>query len=110
MHVLIVAHPRKTTAGEQLRKDDVGGNSAIVNLSDSAIVVERPNLRIIKNREGGVQKLIECCYCGDSRRIYQADKGDLNHFSWNRAGLALPAIRAYCTPQYGIMLGEVAPF
>lgn len=110
VHVLIVAHPRKTKAGEQLRKDDVGGNSAIVNLSDSAIVVERPNLRIIKNREGGVQKLIECCYCGDSRRIYQADKGDLNHFSWNREGLAFPDIRADSLPQYGIMLGEVAPF
>lgn len=110
VHVLIVAHPRKTKAGEHLRKDDVGGNSAIVNLSDSAIVVERPNLRIIKNREGGVQKLIECCYCGDSRRIYQADKGDLNHFSWNKEGLALPKVRADTLPQYGITLGEKMPF
>lgn len=89
VHILIVAHPRKTKAGEQLRKDDVGGNSAIVNLADSAIVVERPNLRIIKNREGGVQKLIECCYCADSRRIYQADRGDLNRFSWNKEGIRI---------------------
>ena len=80
---------RKTKAGEQLRKDDVGGNSAIVNLADSAIVVERPNLRIIKNREGGVQKLIECCYCADSRHIYQADRGDLNWFSWNKEGIRI---------------------
>lgn len=110
VHVLIVAHPRKTKAGEQLRKDDVGGNSAIVNLSDSAIVVERPNLRIIKNREGGIQKLIECCYCPDSRRIYQADAGDLNHFSWNREGLMLPSVRADSLPEYQVMLGEKDPF
>lgn len=110
VHVLIVAHPRKTKAGEQLRKDDVGGNSAIVNLSDSAIVVERPNLRIIKNREGGIQKVIECCYCGDSRRIYQANKGDLNHFSWDHEGVDPPQVRADSLPQYGITISEKVPF
>lgn len=110
VHVLIVAHPRKTKAGEQLRKDDVGGNSAIVNLSDSAIVVERPNLRIIKNREGGIQKVIECCYCGDSRRIYQANKGDLNHFSWDHEGVDPPQVRADSLPQYGITFSEKVPF
>lgn len=109
-HVLIVAHPRKTKAGEQLRKDDVGGNSAIVNLSDSAIVVERPDLRIIKNREGGIQKLIECCYCPDSRRIYQADKGDLNRFSWNKQGLELPQKRADSLPQFQITMASKMPF
>lgn len=112
VHVLIVAHPRKTKAGEQLRKDDVGGNSAIVNLADSAIVVERPNLRIIKNREGGVQKLIECCYCGDSRRIYQADRGDLNRFSWNKEGIRPfeGSLRADHLPDYGVKIGENVPF
>lgn len=112
VHVLIVAHPRKTKAGEQLRKDDVGGNSAIVNLADSAIVVERPNLRIIKNREGGVQKLIECCYCGDSRRIYQADCGDLNRFSWNKEGIRIftGELRADSLPEYQVQLGENVPF
>ena len=110
VHVLIVAHPRKTKAGEQLRKDDVGGNSAIVNLSDSAIVVERPNLRIIKNREGGIQKVIECCYCGDSSRIYQANKGDLNHFSWDHEGVDPPQVRADSLPQYGITISEKVPF
>lgn len=112
VHVLIVAHPRKTKQGEQLKKDDVGGASAIVNLADSAIVVERPNLRIIKNREGGVQKLIECCYCGDSRRIYQADKGDLNYFSWDRSSVKpLPADqRASAKFEYGIQFASTEPF
>lgn len=76
VHVLLVAHPRKSRFGESLKQDDIAGNSATIRLADSAIVVERPNLRILKNRDGGVCKLIECCYCADSRRIYQADKGD----------------------------------
>lgn len=110
VHVIIVAHPRKTKAGETLRKDDVGGNSAIVNLSDSAIVVEQPNLRVIKNREGGIQKLIECCYCPDSRRVYQADKGDLNRFGWNQEGLTPPARLAASLPQYEVTMGAPMPF
>ncbi len=39
VHVLVVAHPRKTRMGEQLRNDDVSGSSSIVNLADNAIVV-----------------------------------------------------------------------
>lgn len=106
VHVLLVAHPRKTKAGESLRQDDIGGSSATIRLADSAIVVERPNLRIIKNREGGVQKLIECCYCPDSRRVYQADKGDLNDFTWNKEGLALPERRADSMPEYQVQRAE----
>lgn len=109
VHVLVVAHPRKTRAGETLRKDDVGGNSAIVNLSDSAIVVEKPNLRIIKNREGGMENLIECVYCPDSRRIYQCDCGDLNHFSWDRESLTPPLQKANSLPEYQEQLGETLP-
>lgn len=110
VHVMIVAHPRKTKVGEQLRKDDVGGNSAIVNLSDSAIVVERPNLRIIKNREGGIQKLIECCYAPDSRRIFQNGIGDLNEFGWDKEGIPFPEKRADSLPQFQVVLGEIEPF
>lgn len=110
VHVLIVAHPRKTKAGEYLRKDDVGGNSAIVNLADSAIVVERPDLRIIKNREEGVQRLISCCYAGDSRRIYQADQGDLNVFSWDKTGIEPVKLRADSLEQYGISMSQSSPF
>lgn len=110
VHVIIVAHPRKVKAGETLRKDDVGGSSHIVNLADNAIVVERPNLRIIKNRRGGVNTLIECCYCKDSRRIYQADTGDVTHYSWDRTNLEKPSVRADSHPDYGIQLADVSPF
>lgn len=106
VHVLIVAHPRKTRMGEQLRNDDVSGSSSIVNLADNAIVVEKPNLRITKNREEGVQRLIECCYTGDSRRIYQANTGDKSHFSWNKEGIEKVKKRADSIAEYGISMSE----
>lgn len=105
-HVLIVAHARKTKSGEQIQKSDVSGSSAIVNLADNAIVSERPDIRIIKNRKMGRQQTITCCYCGDSRRIYQADKGDLNKFSWDRTGLTPPKVLANSMPEYGIQMSE----
>ena len=106
VHVLLVAHPRKTKFGESLRQDDIGGNSATIRLADSAIVVERPNLRIIKNREGGVQRIIECAYCPDSRRIYEMNCGDKNRFTWNKEGLEPPTVRADSLPEYGITFAE----
>lgn len=90
VHVMVVAHPRKTKAGEHLSGEDVGGNSAINNLADATIVMERPNIRIVKNRITGFQGVVECVYCPDSRRIYQADAGDLNVFSWNKEGVTPP--------------------
>ena len=111
VHVLVVAHPRKTKQGEKLQKDDVGGNSQIVNLADTAIVVERPNLRLIKNRDGGRLRTIECCYCADSHRIYQADTGDFSKYSWDKTGLVPPDTHANSLPEYGIQIAEQAmPF
>lgn len=111
VHVLLVAHPRKTRFGETVKQDDIGGNSATIRLADSAIVVERPNLRIIKNRDGGVQRLIECCYCQDSRRIYQADAGDLNQYGWDKEGIEPPVIRADSVEEYGVYTSPVTdPF
>lgn len=105
-HVLIVAHARKTKSGEQIQKSDVSGSSAIINLADGAIVSERPDLRILKNRKWGYQRTVTCCYCGDSRRIYQADAGDLNKFSWDKTGLTPPRVLANSLPEYGIQMSE----
>lgn len=110
VHVILVAHPRKVRVGEQLGKSDVSGNSAIVNLADSAIVVERPDLRIIKNRYSGALRHIQCCYCPDSRRIYQSDAGDKNIFSWDKTGITKPDTRADSLPEYGIVMAEHSPF
>lgn len=103
-------HPRKTKAGDKIQKSDVSGNSAIVNLADTAIVVEKPDMRIIKNRDGGIEKLISCCYCGDSRRIYQLDKGDTYHFSWDKTGIDPVRIRADSLPEYGVQIAQTSPF
>lgn len=108
-HVMLVAHPRKTKVGADITKDDISGNSSIVNLCDNAIVIKRPDLEVLKNRLDGKQVNIACCYCGDSRRIYQADKGDLNRFSWDKTGLKPPAVRADSMPEYGIQLSAQGP-
>lgn len=108
-HVLIVAHARKIQAGAHIQKSDVSGSSAIINLADCAIVSERPNLRIIKNRSDGQERTIVCAYCGDSRRIYQADVGDKCRFSWDRTGLHKPEVRADSMPEYGIQLAQESP-
>lgn len=106
-HVLIVAHARKIQKGSHIQKSDVSGSSAIINLADCAIVSERPDLRIIKNRGQGTERTIVCAYCGDSRRIYEAEKGDLNKFSWDKTGLTRPTVRADSMPEYGIQLSQV---
>lgn len=101
--VLLVAHPRKKSSNATSRiiaQDDVGGNGALVRLADNVIVVERPNLRIIKNRKMGVNRLIECVYCPDSRRIYERLEGDRNIFSWDKEGIEPPAIRADSREEY----------
>ena len=106
-HVIIVAHPKKQKQGEIIDRSSVSGSSAIVNLADNAIVVQRPDLRIIKNRTTGVQREIACAFCGDSRRIYQADVGDKFQFSWDRTGLKHPDPRADSMPEYGIQLSQL---
>lgn len=106
-HVMLVSHPRKTKAGADITKDDISGTSAIMNLCDNAVVIKRPDLEVLKNRLDGKQVSIACCYAPDSRRIWQADKGDLNRFSWNRDGLTPPKVRADSMPDYGVQLSQL---
>lgn len=107
-HVMLVAHPRKTKAGAEITNDDISGTANIMNLCDNAIVIKRPDLEVLKNRIDGKKVSISCCYCCDSRRIYQADKGDLNTFSWNKDGLKKPKVRADSLPEYGVQLSTPA--
>ena len=106
-HVMLVAHPRKTKLGAEITQDDISGTSAMMNLCDNAVVIKRPDLGVLKNRLDGKQVDIACCYCPDSRRIYQADKGDLNHFSWDKTGLIPPKVRADSLPEYTVQLGQL---
>ena len=72
--------------------------------------MEKPNLRVIKARDAGLTRLIECVYCGDSRRVYQADKGDLNQFSWNKENLIPPLVRADSMSEYGTFMAQQTMF
>ena len=93
-------HARKTKMGEQIGQNDVSGNSATVKLAHNVVVVDRPNLHVSKSRDTGMTPLIECIYCPDSRRIYQADKGDLFNFTWDKTDLPMPSIKACDQPEY----------
>ena len=106
-HVMLVCHPRKTQRGADITKDDISGTSAIMNLCDNAIVIKRPDLEVLKSRLDGKQVFIQCCYTPDSRRIYQADIGDKNYFSWDRSGLIPPKTLANSMPEYEIQLSSL---
>jgi twinkle protein len=111
--VLCVAHPRKLRTGDKIGLWDVAGSANIVNIADAAIVIERPDIRVIKSRENGRETLISCCYEPCARRIYQADVGDKNNFGWNREGVEKPAVLADTLPEYQVQLGDnngAAPF
>lgn len=101
-HVIVVAHPRKIKAGESIKKDDVGGSSYVTNLASNVCAVTKPDITVLKSRDSGITGLIECCYCCDSRRVYQADVGDKYVFSWDRTGLTPPKVLANSLPEYGI--------
>ena len=108
--VVMVCHARKTKAGEKLRADDLSGSSAVNNLADLTIAVEPGRLNIIKNRDTGVLRSVDFCYCPDSKRIYEADKGDHSYFSWDREGLLPPEKRADSLPEYDVVYPTTEPF
>ena len=101
--VLLVAHARKTKPGEKLNADDLSGTSATNNLSDLTIAVEPGRINILKNRDEGSRISVEFCYCPDSRRIYQADKGDQLKLSWDKTGLPLASPRADSLEEYQVV-------
>ena len=92
VHVLLVAHPRKVKAGEKLGQDDIGGSSATIRLADSAAswwsAPTCGSSRTARADCAGSSSAV----IADSRRVYQADRGDLCRFSWDTGGsLPLPA-------------------
>lgn len=101
--VLLVAHARKTKAGEKLNADDLSGSSATNNLADMTLSVEPGTITILKNREEGTRQTIEFCYCPDSKRVYQADRGDTMKLGWDKTGLRFPDIRADSMEEYKVV-------
>lgn len=101
--ILLVAHARKTKAGEKLNADDLSGASATNNLADVTMAVEAGRIQILKNRDTGILGSIEFCYCPDSKRLYQADSGDKMHLSWDTTGIAKADPRADSLPEYQVV-------
>jgi len=91
-HVICVAHPRKTAVGATFSNDDVSGSSAITNLADNVLNVEKSpkGIRVTKNRDFGITGFINTVYDPANRRIYQANSMDHLVFSWDHTGIKLP--------------------
>ena len=91
-HVVCVAHPRKTAAGATFTSEDVSGSSAITNLADNVLNVEKSpkGIRVTKNRDYGTTGFINTVYDPSNRRIYQANTIDHLIYGWDHNGIELP--------------------
>lgn len=102
VHVILVSHPRKTQPGQKFTNDDVAGNSAITNLADLVISIEKPDIRITKNREFGETPYIECGFDPANRRIFQKSTGDRTVYGWDHTGISIPEDQACTMPEFQI--------
>ena len=112
VHVLVVAHPRKEKADTTFSNDSVMGSSVITNLADNVFSIEKPNIRVTKNRSYGETGFILCDYDPVNRRIYQKDRGDRKRYSWDHTGIKEPEDKAMLLPEFQIQPSteEAAPF
>lgn len=110
VHVICISHPRKVKTGMPIGRFDIAGSANIVNLADSVIVVERPDIKIIKSRDSGTEMTIECVYLPSCRRIYEASVGDIGNYSWDKTGITPPSKRACDLPEYAPQLSQQQPF
>lgn len=86
--VVLVCHPRKTKAGEQIGNDDVSGSSAITNLADNVLCIKKPDIAILKNRAFGRTGVIKCTFNPANRRIFETERGDNYYrYSWMYDGV-----------------------
>lgn len=93
--VILVAHPRKTPAGEELNMYDVAGSSNIINLAHRAIGLRRINqekehsaynvkVTILKDRlRGMANKEINMYYDMASRRFYTNEEEYNHQYGWD---------------------------
>ena len=105
--VICIAHPRKMKTGMTMGKFDVAGSANIVNMSDATIVIERPDIRVLKSRDSGTEMTVQCVYLPDCRRIYEASVGDLSNYSWDKTDLTPLSKRACDLPEYEPQLSQL---
>ena len=112
VHVITIAHPRKEKADSTFTSDSVSGSSVITNLADNVFCIEKPNIRVTKNRSFGETGYIPCDYDPVNRRIYQKSIGDRTIYSWDHHGIKEPEDQACLLPEFQVQPGEnqSAPF
>lgn len=109
--VLIVAHPRKEKADQTFTNDSVSGSSVITNLADCVLSIEKPNIRVTKNRDFGTTGLIQCGFDPTNRRIFQLSYGDMMVFPWDHTGIKIPENQAITLPEFALQQKETScPF
>lgn len=103
-HVIVIAHPRKTAAGTTFTSDDVSGSSAITNLADVVLNVEKSpkGIRVTKNRDFGITGFIPTCYDPANRRIFQLNTGDRVVYGWDHNGIEVPENAAESLEEFKI--------
>ena len=113
-HVIMVAHPRKEKADATFTNDSISGSSAISNLADNVINVEKTptkGIRVTKNRDFGVTGFINTYYDPANRRIFQYNTGDKTVFGWDHQGIEQPENPAATLEEFAIDNGaQAAPF
>lgn len=104
--VILVAHPRKTKADAVFQNDDVAGSANITNLADNVFNIEKPNIRVCKNRDFGLTPVIQCSFDPCNRRIFQTSIGDRTRFGWDHTGITMPEDQACALAEFQIQKGE----
>lgn len=104
--VIMVAHPRKTKADQIFNNDDVAGSANITNLADNVLSIEKPNIRVTKNRDFGLTPFIQCSFDPCNRRIFQTNIGDKMVFGWDHTGIEVPKDPACNHEEFAIQRGS----
>lgn len=105
VHVILVAHPRKTIGF--LRKEDISGTADLTNVVDNVFIVHRVNsdfirlskqmfgwneghdlynfsnvIEVCKNRDLGIQDLFVGLHYETQSKRFLNDKYEVKHFDW----------------------------
>lgn len=103
-HVILAAHPRKEKADATFTNDSISGSSAISNLADVVLNIERApkGIRVTKNRDFGTTGFIPTCYDPANRRLFQLKVGDKIVYGWDHTDIKLPENPAATLEEFAI--------
>ena len=110
VHVLCVCHPRKEKEGTTFTNDSVSGSSVLTNLADTVLSIEKPNVRVTKNRSFGTTGLVLCDYDPANRRIFQKGFGDRIVYGWDHNGIQIPENQANKLEEFQLQSVREQPF